>query len=249
MQNIINEPSPTTAPPPRKLPQLEPPLAMKLIGGGLLALALIFLWRDLGLPHQLVMLVPVALGATATWFSWPRGWPWAGPAMLCAAVAGTGVWFLAEKTAVLLLPSAAASVVGVICLVFVVRSRAALSDEAFRLVWYAVGAATWLLSWQAYLQFGTLDIFAETVARRMVPTFFWMASGLGLFIAASRRHLVPAVHVALALVTLAIGKALVYDTSHLSGTLRVVTLAGAGILMLFASHMARTSSPKQGKGL
>lgn len=247
MQNTINEPS--SAPPPRDLPQLQAPLAMKLVGGGLLALALIFLWRDLGLPRQLVMLVPVALGATATWFSWPRSWSWAGPAMLCAAVVGTGVWFLAEKSAVLLLPSAATSVVGVICLVFVVRSRVPLSDEAFRLVWYAVGAATWLLSWQGYLQFGTLDIFAETVARRMVPTFFWMASGLGLFIAASRRHLLPAVHVGLALVILAIGKAIVYDTSHLSGTLRVVTLAGAGTLLLFASRMARMTTAKKRRGL
>jgi hypothetical protein len=253
MHNTIIEPSPpphnAPKPAPLQIANLEPRLAMKLGGGGLLALALLFLWRDLGLPHQLVMLVPVALGSAATWSSWPRNASWVGPAVLCAAVAGTGIWFLADKSAALLLPSAAACMAGVMLLALAERKVMAASDQALRLTWYAAGAAAWLLSWQAYLQFGTLDVLAETVARRMVPTFLWMASGLGLFIAASRRHLMPGVHVALALVAVATGKALIYDTSHLSGSLRVITLAGAGVLMLFASHLARGSTPKSGRGL
>src|SRR5438552_1731254 len=71
--------------------------ALAVGGGAFLLLAGFFLWRDLALPRELVMLAAVVLAAGAAALGRPRALPALGPAALLAATAAAGGWYAVER--------------------------------------------------------------------------------------------------------------------------------------------------------
>lgn len=210
-------------------------------GAAFLALAVYFLWRDLDLPRELVLLAATLLAGTASLLGRPRRWPLVAPAALMGAAAVAGLWFLAEKGPAVL--PALAVALGTSAAAVVRGERGDLGSAgalAHRLRWYGLGVALIAASSAFYFHFLTTGVAVDSVARRLIPTVVWLALGLALFIA-GRLRAQPAMHVGLGLVAIAVSKAVVYDTTHLHGSLRVVVLASVGVLLLFAASVVRRS--------
>lgn len=208
-------------------------------GAGFLLLAGFFLWRDLTLPRELILLLATLAAGAAAVMQRPRAWPAFGPAALLATVVAGGIWYLAQRGAGLL-PSLALGLVA--ALATVARNEhtaAAVTSLPHRLGWYGFGAALLSSSWAFYFHFLTTGVAAESVARRLIPTVLWLVVGLAVFVAGRVRS-AAATHVGLALMAVAMGKALLYDTTHLHGGLRVLLLAAVGGLLLATSSMLRS---------
>lgn len=219
------------------------------IGGALFLVAAgFFLWRDLALPSELVVLAVAVLASAAAMLGWPRGWsPAIGPAALLATTAGTGLLFLATKAQGLLPALGVALVASIVVLYRTDRRRreSAGADLTHWLAWYTFGTALLAATSALYFVFLTTGFAAESVARRLVPTILWLSTGLGLFIGADRRT-PPATHVGMVFVAVAVLKAALYDSTHLAGGLRIAMLAAVGGLLMFA---ARTlSRPRRPAG-
>ncbi|HLK89074.1 MAG TPA: hypothetical protein VKZ18_04215 [Polyangia bacterium] len=220
---------------------------LKLGGAGFLALSAGFLWRDLTLPPAALMLVAAGLATLATLFRLPRRWPLVAPAaVLLTALAGGG-WFLADKNPLLLPALGTALVAGIVGVVQVEHAEAwPGSALPGRVAWYAAGAAFLVATWAFYFHFLTTGIAADSVARRLVPTIVWLAVGLGLFVAGGGRGQRASVQVGGALAGLALAKAVAYDTTHLSGPLRVAVLGAVGALLLTGGQtLARAAGPRR----
>ena len=82
----------------------------------------------------------------------------------------------------------------------------------------------------------TLGVAAESLARRLIPTIGWLAIGLALFIAARSRASAPG-RVGVGFVAVAVLKALIYDSTHLQGPLRVTVFAAVGVLLLAGARL------------
>jgi hypothetical protein len=217
------------------------------IGGALfLGAAGFFLWRDLALPSELVVLAVAVLASAAATLGWPRGWPPAlGPAALLATTAGTGLLFLGTKAPGLLPALGVALVASIVALYRTDRRRRenAGVDLAHWLAWYAFGTALLAVTSALYFVFLTTGFATDAVARRLVPTILWLSLGLGLLIGADRRR-PPATHVGMAFIAVAILKAVLYDSTHLAGGLRVAMLAAVGGLLVFAARtLGRSRRP------
>ena len=102
-------------------------------GAGFLALAAIFLVRDLALPPETLLGAGALLASVAAILGRPRRWPWVAPgALLAVAIVGGG-WYLAV-TSPALLPGLALAAFGAIAAVVLHERRAsgAPSDAAAR---------------------------------------------------------------------------------------------------------------------
>jgi hypothetical protein len=206
-------------------------------GGALLLLAGYFLWRDLDLPRTLVLLVGALAASAAAVTGRPRRWPVVGPAALAAVTLSAGAWYLAARLPGLL-PTLAVGLGGSALAVARDERRGAPDALGRRLRMYTFGAALLGATWAFYFHFLTTGVAVDSLARRLVPTLAWLGMGLALFLAGRLRATSAAtVHTGLALVAVAVTKALAYDTTHLSGGLRVGVLAGAGALLIFAARL------------
>jgi hypothetical protein len=201
-----------------------------LIGGvALLALAAAFLWNDLQLRPELLLTVGALLSTATLWLA-PRRVSAA--ALLLGAVLG-GAWYAATRTDALL-PGLALLLAGSITSVVLTRD----DEWARRLAWAAVTAAGLVTSWALYFRFLTVGVAADQVARRLVLTLGWLAAGVAL-VHVARRPKHPARASGLAFTAAAFGKALLYDTTHLAGPLRVIVLAAAGGLLVVGGALLR----------
>jgi hypothetical protein len=220
--------------------------ALTLVGGGFLALAGFFLWRDLPDGRPLLALAAVALPGAAAALGRPRSLPALAPSLLLAGTVGAAVWYLAERTPVVLPALAVALVASVVA---VLRADPdtdfpPASPLVERLRWYGFGAAALAATWAFYFQYLTLGAAADSVARRLLPTLAWLALGLALFVAGRRRaRVAPSAEVGAALALVAVVKAACYDSTHLQGPLRVIVLAAAGALLLAGARMLRRPQP------
>ena len=210
-----------------------------LAGAGALFLILagFFLWRDLSLPRELEVTVAALFAGTATALQWPKRWPILAPVALILTVAVAGCWFTAQKQAALLPPLGIAVVTAAAA---VLRSEHTGERKlADRLIWYAFGAALLAGSWALYFHFFTAGFAADWVARRLIPTVAWLAMGLAFFIGGHRHagRVPAAVHVGIGFIAVAMGKAALYDTSHLHGYLRIGVLAAVGALLVFGARV------------
>lgn len=217
---------------------------LAIAGVGLLALAGVFLWRDLQVPSQMLLAVS-AIGAAGLAFAGvPRERPLAGPiAVLSTAVFG-GAWYAATKSGLLLIGLAVTLAAAALT---VWRSRRAegVPDrvQSF-LIWYGLTAATIAASWAFYFHFLTLGFAGDDVGRRLVLTLGWLVAGVALVLHGRKRGEGVIRDAGFAFVAISLGKALLYDTTHLSGTLRVVGLAGAGLLMLGGAYLSTRTAPR-----
>jgi hypothetical protein len=179
-------------------------------GAGFLALAAIFLVRDLALPPETLLGVVALVASVAAILGRPRRWRWVAPGVLLAVIAAV---VLQER-----------------------RASGAPSDAAVPLAWYAAGTAFLVASAALYFHFLTLGFADESLARRLIPTIGWLAIGLALLIAA-RRPTSPPGRVGIGFVAVAAIKALAYDSTHLQGPLRITVFAAVGVLLLAGARL------------
>jgi uncharacterized membrane protein len=205
---------------------------LAVAGAGLLGLAAVFLWRDLQVPMEMLLAV-AALGATGLALAGvPQERPLAGPlAVIACAVLG-GAWYAATKSS-LLLTGLAVTLVAAALAVWRSRGKGGEDDRVQSvLLWYGLTAAAIATSWAFYFHFLTQGFAGDDVGRRLVLTLGWLIAGVALVLHGRARGQGVIRDAGFAFIAIAVGKALAYDTTHLSGTLRVAGLAGAGMLML-----------------
>ena len=212
-------------------------------GAGLVALAVAFLWNDLHVRPEALVAVGAVVAAGLTLARMPRGLPLLGPAALLSSASVGGLWYAGTRHPFLLV---ALAVTFLAALVAALRSRGVPGSHEDRLrrvvLWYGLAVAGLASSWAFYFQFFTLGIAQDEVARRMLLTLGWLGAGVAMVLVARRRGETVIRDAGFLLVAAAIGKALLYDTTHLSGALRVAVLAAAGVLMLAGGWM--TSHPR-----
>ncbi|MDY7229066.1 DUF2339 domain-containing protein [Hyalangium rubrum] len=217
---------------------------LAIAGVGLLALAAVFLWRDLQVPSEMLLGV-VAVGAVGLAAAGvPRERPLAGPILVLTSAVLGGAWYAATKSGLLLIGLA----VTLVAAAFAVwRSRRSAEEpdrvQSF-LTWYGLTAAAIAASWAFYFHFLTLGFAEDDVARRLVLTLGWLVAGVALVLHGRKRGEAVIRDAGFAFVAISLGKALIYDTTHLSGTLRVVGLAGAGLLMLGGAYLSTRSTAR-----
>jgi uncharacterized membrane protein len=174
----------------------------------------------------------------------PHSRPLVGPiAVLACAVLG-GAWFAATKSGMLLGGLAVTLVASALC---VWRSRRPGLEpdrlESF-LVWYGLAASAIAASWAFYFHFLTMGFAEDDVGRRLVLTLGWLVTGVVLVLQGRKRGENVMRDAGFAFIAISVGKALIYDTTHLSGTLRVAGLAGAGLLMLGGAWLSTRTAPR-----
>lgn len=213
------------------------------VGGGLLLLAVVFLWRDLQVPRELLLAV-AAVGAAGLAFlhvSHTRGL--AAPVTVLACAVAGGLWYAATKEGLLLVGLALTLAVATVT---VLRWGTQTGVERDRvrdvLTWHGLAASAISASWAFYFHFLTLGIAEDNVARRLVLTLGWLAAGVALVLAGRQRGTPVMRDAGFAFVAIAVGKALLYDTMNLHGSLRVVGLAAAGALMVGAAWLSSRES-------
>jgi hypothetical protein len=211
------------------------------LGAALIALAAFFVWRDLNVSAE-YLLVVAALAATGLEVAQrPRGRPHLGLLALLACTLVAGAWFaggsylgavaVGSFRPFVLLATMGIAVIG--CVMAAARAYLGRRDESLpaQLV-YPIALIGIVLSAALYYQLFTIGFAADHVARRLILTLTWLP--LGVLLQASGqargdRHLAGA---GLLLVACAVAKAVLYDTTHLDGALRVAVLGVAGLVLL-----------------
>src|SRR4051794_18836943 len=148
-------------------------------GAAFLALAALFLVRDLAMPPETLLDAAALLAAVTAVLRPPRRVPWIGPAVLLAISVAGGCWFLAVESPALL-PALALAAVGSIASVAMHERRASpspsrLDDRTRRLAWYAAGVAFLVATGALYVHYFTFGFADESPARRLIPTIAWLA--------------------------------------------------------------------------
>lgn len=214
-------------------------------GAALLALAAVFLWRDLQVPQELLLAVGAVVTAGLVFVGVPQQRPLAGPIAVLASAGLGGAWYAATKSGLLLVGLGVTLLVAIVCAWRDGRLQREQEDRLLSvLAWYGLTAAAIAASWAFYFHFLTLGLAEDEVARRLVLTLGWLVTGVGLVLY-SRKRGEPVIRDAgFAFIAIALAKALAYDTTHLSGTLRVAGLAGAGLLMLGGAWLSTRGTPR-----
>jgi hypothetical protein len=212
-----------------------------LAGAALIALAAFFVWRDLGVGGEYLLIGAATVAALAEWLQRPRRWPHAGLAGLlgCTLVAGTcfalgafaGSISATDFHPVLLFVVMAIAVVG--CVAAAARTHLVHREGPLPAqVVFPIALIGLVLSIAAYYQFFTVGFAAEHVGRRLILTLTWLSAGLSLEAWGHARPDRNVAHAGLLLVVCAVAKAVFYDTTHLDGGWRIAVLAAAGLLLL-----------------
>lgn len=215
------------------------------LGGALLALAAVFLWRDLHVPAEALLIIAACATLALAFLSVPRGggllvFP---IAVLATSVSG-GLWYAATKHPLLLVGLALTLVTSIVMLPRA-QKNSDTTVERVRdvLVWFGLTAATIAATWAFYFHFLTLGVAEDHIARRLVLTLGWLVIGV-VMVFLGRKGGTPVIRDAgFCFVAISVGKTLLYDTAHLDGTLRVAGLAAAGLLMLGTAWLSARSTP------
>lgn len=217
---------------------------LAVAGVGLMGLAGVFLWRDLQVPMEMLLAVAALLATGLALAGVPQERPLAGPfAVITCAVLG-GAWYAATKSG-LLLSGLAVTLVAAALSVWRSRRVGGEKDRVQAvLVWYGLTAAAIAASWAFYFHFLTMGFAEDDVGRRLVLTLGWLVAGVALVLHGRARGEGVIRDAGFAFIAIAVGKALAYDTTHLSGTLRVAGLAGAGMLMLGGAWLSARASAR-----
>jgi hypothetical protein len=208
-------------------------------GGALLcALAILFTWGQLAIDSEYLLTV-AAFAATALGI-WqrPRSRPDLGMHLLLVIAVVSAAWFgggaylgVVEVKAFHPLPlllGLALSLAGALA-VALTTWRNADDKRAAGLVLTLVGIGI-LASAAIYYQVFTVGVAEHQVARRLILTLLWLSGGLALFVRGRGRAALQ--QGGRVLSAAAYLKALLYDTTHLDGGLRILALLVTGGLLL-----------------
>ncbi|NVJ22148.1 MULTISPECIES: DUF2339 domain-containing protein [Myxococcus] len=214
------------------------------LGGALLALAAVFLWRDLHVPAEALLILAACVTLALAFLSVPRGGLLVFPIAVLATSATGGLWYAATKHPLLLVGLALTLITSVVMLPrSQPKSDTTLERVRDVLVWFGFTAATIAATWAFYFHFLTLGVAEDHIARRLVLTLGWLVIGV-VMVFLGRKRGTPVIRDAgFCFVAISVGKTLLYDTANLDGTLRVAGLAAAGLLMLGTAWLSARSTP------
>lgn len=215
-----------------------------IAGAGLLGLAGVFLWRELHVAPEVLMLVGALLAAGLAWFFRRTQTLLVGPVVLLGATALGGLWYGATREPLLL---AALAVLFAVSLAMAVgelvqaRPESALSRWHRMLSWHGVALSGLATTFALYFHvFDASDLAAQDfVARRALLTLGWLLAGVGLVLFGRARRATEVRDAGFVVLAASVGKLLVYDTTHLDGLLRVGALAVGGLVLLTSAQLAR----------
>lgn len=255
------EPGEKDAPPdPPEAPALPafgdkriPPDRLLLGGAGavLLGLAGVFGWRELHVDPAFLLSVGAGAGLILSSVMKRRTLTDAGLLITWGCGALGGLWFAAARTPALL-PGMVLALLSSVVFLFIgyprARAQKAVGSVALGFAGLVVTALS--ASWSLYFHFLTAGVAADSVVRRLVLTLGWALLGVGLVVVSSRLREVAMRYAGYVLVLAATLKALLYDTTHLGGGLRVLVLLAAGAVLiggaLFTKTPASNDSTKGG---
>jgi hypothetical protein len=105
-------------------------------------------------------------------------------------------------------------------------------------VWFALILSSLTFSWATYFKFLT-SMENEFIARRLVFTLFLIVVGI-ICSVSGRKSPQPFLGImGLTFIGIGVAKALLYDTTHLIGFLRIAVFAGGGALLLVGGALMR----------
>lgn len=109
-------------------------------------------------------------------------------------------------------------------------------------LWFALILSSMTFSWGLYFWFLT-GMHEDFIARRLIYTLVLTTVGVAFTVIGRSRPLPFLSVMGLTYLVAGVVKAVVYDTTHLDGFLRIGVFAGAGVLLLLGG--ALTAKPKQ----
>lgn len=210
-------------------------------GVALWGIAAFFLWRDLEVPLEAFLGVAAVGAAGLSLARLPERLRWAGPAALLACGLAGSAWFAATTSPVLIAPLAVTLLATAVGL-----RRSPAADRVQRLVlWYALAVSVLATTGAVYFHVLTVRLMADEVSRRLVLSAVWLGFGLATVVASLRRQESWGRDAGFAALAVAVGKIVLWDTTHLGGPLRIALLLGAGALLLLGGlTVSRLPAPQ-----
>jgi hypothetical protein len=215
-----------------------------LAGGGLLALAAVFLWRELAVPAEVVLVVATVAAVVAAGVLSRLRVPLVGPAVLLGATGLGALWYGATREP-LLLVGLGAAFAGTVALAVMARRAPAPESPTARwhrlLAWHGVALSGLVTSFAFYFQlFDASDLSLQHfVARRALLSLSWLAAGVALVLRGRSQRAGEVRDAGFVVLAAGVAKLLVYDTTHLDGLLRVGALAVGGAVLLGSAAVVR----------
>jgi len=199
-------------------------------GTAMMVLSVAFLWNDLQVQPELIVVAASLVCAGVALSSRDRV-ALVGPAALLLCTAAGGTWFALGRSPLLLIGLSASWLASLLGILHGSREPRSSTDRLHNvLLWHGFVLATVVSTSALYFQFLTLGM-PDQIGRKMVLTLLWLVAGLALLVAAHRKEQKVMRDAAFAFVALAVGKALFSDSVQLSGVLRVTEFAVAGTLL------------------
>jgi hypothetical protein len=210
-------------------------------GGLLLALAGVFLWKDLALAAEVLAVIGAGLTAAFAVVAHRKEWPGVGPIALGLAGLVTGCWYAATKEPITL---AAVGIAFVASLALTLHSQRVFKGPVAQL--------HRTLSWLGMVLNGLIGTFGlyflvfdatesslnEFIARRVVLTLLWLVSGTAMVVFSAYREMSEVRLAGFVALAAAMAKLLMYDLVHTDGLVRVAVLGIGGVVMLGAARVA-----------
>jgi hypothetical protein len=221
---------------------------MGVAGAGLVALAAFFLWRELQVRAEMLLVITAGVAAVGAFTL--RQWKVQlfGPVALLGATGAGALWYGATREPLLLAGLAVAFVAAVV-LAVMDRSAAQADSTTSRwhrlLSWHGVALSGLVTSFAVYFQvFDASDLsLQDFVARRALLSLAWLLSGVALVLFGRARQATEVRDSGFLVLAAAVTKLLVYDTTHLDGLLRIGALAvGGGVLLASAAVVRRLNT-------
>ncbi len=221
-----------------------------IAGALLLTLAGYFVWHDLNVDADYLLLATALAALAAQVTQRPRVLPDLGLALLLGCTVVGGAWLVvvanvAQPSPAQARPLLLLAIMGIAvaaCVATLARRylSAAPGPLPARVVFPTtlIGLMT---SAALYYWVFTLGVAAEHVGRRLILTLAWLVVGLGLDLMGHERRERRLTQAGLLVVTFAVAKALFYDMSHLDGILRVGVLGCAGLLLVGSAALRQRS--------
>ena len=217
---------------------------MGVAGAGLMLLAGFFLWRELQVRAELLLVLGATVAAVSAVVLRKLKIQLIGPVVLLGATGLGALWYGATREP-LLLAGLVVAFVAALALAVLDRRAPAVESGVSRwhrmLSWHGVALAGLVTSFSVYFQiFDASDLsLQDFVARRAILTLGWLVAGVGLVLLGRAQRATEMRDSGFLVVAAAVSKLLIYDTTHLDGLLRVGALAVAGVVLLGSAAAVR----------
>ncbi len=241
----MSQPSPTETAPTSAKPFFRTDAGrFAAIGALLLGLAGIFLWRDLQLSGEYVPAFFAVLFTVAAVVKKPL--VEVGSLGLLATALVAVAWFGVGFDPRLLWGLGLCTVGAVVNVAANHRAASGLGRTRWASMnWYLLAVSTLATSWAFYFRFFTIGIAEASLERRVVLTLAWLAMGVVMIIVGKMRSIEPVRRSGYLFLVVAVAKAMAYDTTHLEGSLRILVLGAAGVMVMGGGWLLSRSAPEE----